>query len=293
MPAALSPEVLRHVRRIEITARRLVSDLFAGSYSSTFKGRGMEFAEVREYFPGDDVRSIDWNVTARLGHPFVKKFIEERELTVMFLVDVSGSLGFGSRGQFKSERAAEITALLALSALRNNDKAGLMLFSDRVEKYVPPRKSRGHVLRLVREVLSHAPQGRGTSIKTALDTLSRVQRRRAVVFLISDFMDAGYERALRIARGRHDVIAVPLRDPWENRWPAGVRLLVEDAETGRPVSVPAAAAGGAIDRHNGQRRDRLARDLRRSGTDAVFAETGSFEAKAFLKFFHERAKRQH
>ena len=293
MPAALSPEVLRHVRRIEITARRLVSDLFAGSYSSTFKGRGMEFAEVREYFPGDDVRSIDWNVTARLGHPFVKKFIEERELTVMFLVDVSGSLGFGSRGQFKSERAAEITALLALSALRNNDKAGLMLFSDRVEKFIPPRKSRGHILRLIREVLSFSPEHSGTSVKAALDFTSHVQRRRAVVFLISDFMDDGYQKALAIAQRKHDLITVPVEDGLEKKMPSRGRWLLEDAESGGTRVVDAPRIANAFARAQTARREALDRAFLRAGVDSIFVETGRPYTPSLLRFFRERAKRMH
>src|SRR5262245_50832111 len=223
-------EILKNVRRIEITAGRLVNEIFAGQYGSTFKGQGMEFAEVREYLPGDDVRGIDWNVTARMGHPFVKKFMEERELTVLFLVDTSASQRFGSRRQFKSELAAEITAVLAFSALRNNDKAGMLLFSDQVEKYIPPRKTRGHVLRLIREVLSFQPRHAGTSLEGALNYLNHVQRRRAVVFLLSDFLDQGYEKALRIAEKKHDVIAVPIMDGWEKKLPLGLRLLVEDAE---------------------------------------------------------------
>jgi uncharacterized protein (DUF58 family) len=285
-------DILSRVRRIEITARRLVTNLFAGQYSSTFKGRGMEFSEVREYFPGDDVRSIDWNVTARMGHPYIKKFVEERELTVLFWVDASGSLGFGARGQWKSERAAEITAMLAFSALRNNDKAGLAMFSDRVEKYIPPRKTRGHMLRLIREVLTHRPAGAGTSLAEALDFLNRVQRRRAVVFLISDFLDQGYEKALRIAERRHDLIAVPVRDGWEEKWPAGGRILLEDAETGQAALV----SGGAAFRRDYARRAAQSRGeletlFRRTGTDAVFTQTGAPYIEAFLRLFAERARR--
>lgn len=285
-------ETLKHVRRIEITAGRLVNEIFAGQYSSTFKGRGMEFSEVREYLPGDDVRSIDWNVTARAGKPFVKKFIEERELTVLFAVDTSLSQSFGSRGRLKSERAAEITAVLAFSALRNNDKVGLLLFSDRVEKFVPPRKSRGHVLRLIRDVLSVEPRGRGTSLAQALDYLNRVQRRRAVVFLISDFIDQGYEKALAIVQKRHDAIAVPLTDPWELSLPPRARLLVEDAESGA-VSLVNTTQEKDYAARNQSRVEGLSKFFSRRGLDAIFVNTNASYVESFLAFFRTRAKRFH
>ncbi|MBK7688649.1 MAG: DUF58 domain-containing protein [Elusimicrobia bacterium] len=280
-------DVLKKVRSLEITARRLVNETFGGQYSSTFKGRGMEFAEVREYLPGDDIRSIDWNVTARAGHPFVKKYVEERELTVLFLVDVSGSQKFGTREQWKSERAAEMTAVLAFSALANNDKTGLILFSDRVEKYIPPRKTRGHTLRLIRDVLAHDPQRPGTSLGAALDFLNRVQRRRAVVFLLSDFIDAGFERSLRIAQRKHDLVAVPIRDPWERNPPKGLRLLVEDNETGNSaVLEPGFSTTGWDD-------SALERLLKSAQVDAVFTRTDLPYTPAFLRFFRARARRNH
>jgi len=288
-------EVLRRVRHIEITARRLVNDIFAGQYVSTFRGRGMEFSEVREYLPGDDVRSIDWNVTARTGHPHVKKFIEERELTVLFAVDSSASQSFGSRGQLKSELAAEMTAVLAFSALRNNDKVGLLLFSDRIEEYVPPRKTRSHVLRLIQDVLSHRPTGTGTDLAKALSYLNRVQRRRAVVFLFSDFIDAGYERILGITQKRHDLIAVPIGDDWESSLPEDVRLLLEDPETGAIASVPS-GPGAFLGEYEAQNRDRraaLAQMFQRSGTDSVFVRTGSSYIVPFLQFFKARGRRFH
>jgi uncharacterized protein (DUF58 family) len=283
--AAVSPEVLGRVRRLEITARRLVDEVFAGRYNSTFKGRGMEFSEVREYLPGDDVRSIDWNVTARAGRPFVKKFTEERELTVLFLVDTSLSQSFGSRGRLKSELAAEVAAVLAFSALRNGDKAGMILFSDRVEKFIPPRKGRAHALRLIREALAARAAGRGTSLAGALDFLNRVQRRRAVAFLLSDFLDGGYEKTLRVTLKRHDLIAVPVSDPWEAALPRGARLLLEDAETGEPAVVKSPVFDGR------GRLPALRKDLARFGADAVFVETDAPYVKAFLSFFRERAKR--
>lgn len=280
-------DIPKKVRAIEITARRLVNETFGGQYSSTFKGQGMEFAEVREYLPGDDVRSIDWNVTARTGHPFVKKFIEERELTVIFLVDVSRSQHFGTRAQWKSERAAEMTAVLAFSALANNDKTGLILFSDRVEKYIPPRKTQGHTLRLIREVLAHEARHPGTSVRTALDFLNHVQRRRAVVFLLSDFWDAGFEKSLRVAQRKHDLIALPLRDPWEIDPPRGARFLVEDAETGATALwTPRAGRTPAAP-------DALDKMFKASRVDAVFTRTDRPYTPAFLRFFRERARRAH
>ncbi len=286
-------EVIKRVRTLEITARQLVNDTFAGHYSSTFKGRGMEFSEVREYLPGDDVRAIDWNVTARTGHPFIKKFVEERELTILFLVDASGSLRFGTRRQFKSELAAEITAVLAFSALANNDKTGLVLFSDREEKFIPPRKTRGHILRLIREVLTFTSRRTGTSVQAALDFVNRVQRRRAVVFVLSDFLDEGFEKSLRIAQRKHDVIAVPVADPWESRLPGNVRLLLEDGENQAIAAVNTGAVAPGFARDNDARRDALAGLFKRAGVDSIFTETGRPYTTAFLRFFRERAKRFH
>ncbi|NUO81345.1 DUF58 domain-containing protein, partial [candidate division KSB1 bacterium] len=225
-------EILKKVRRLEIQTRALVNDVFSGEYHSVFKGRGMAFAEVREYVLGDDVRNIDWNVTARTGHPFVKVFDEERELTVMLLVDVSSSGEFGTHEQMKGDIAAEICALLAFSAIKNNDKVGLIIFTDRIEKFVPPKKGRTHVLRVLREVLYHKPEGHGTNITTALEYLNRVIRRKAVVFLVSDFLSEGYEKALRVAGKRHDLVAIPITDPRETEIPNVGLVELEDAETG-------------------------------------------------------------
>jgi len=201
-------EILKKVKRIEIQTRGLVNDVFSGEYHSVFKGRGMEFSEVREYQFGDDIRTIDWNVTARMGKPFVKIFEEERELTVVLLVDVSSSGEFGTVNQMKGEIAAEICALLAFSAIKNNDKVGLIVFTDEVEKFVKPKKGKSHVLRVVREILYHKPKGRGTDIGKALEFLSRITHRRSVVFLVSDFINTDYEKALQIANRRHDIIAI-------------------------------------------------------------------------------------
>jgi uncharacterized protein (DUF58 family) len=230
-------EIIKQVRKIEIRSGKLVNEVFAGQYSSVFKGRGMEFAEVREYLPGDDVRSIDWNVTARYGKPFVKKFMEERELTVIFLIDGSASQRFGTKNRFKAELTAELSSVLSFSALRNNDRAGMAIFTDKVEKIVRPKKGRNHVLRMIREALYFTPSGKGTRIAEALQYLNELWRRRAVVFLISDFEDTGFERALKVTARRHDLIAIQIADPRESELPDIGMLSLEDAETGRQITV--------------------------------------------------------
>ncbi len=225
-------ELLKKVRQLEIRTRGLVNQVFSGEYHSVFKGRGMEFSEVREYQYGDDMRTIDWNVTARFNHPFVKIFEEERELTVMLVVDMSGSQFFGSQAALKRDVAVEISAILAFSAMKNNDKVGLILFTDRIETFVPPRKGRAHALRIVRELLSFEPSRPATSLKTALEYLNHVQKKRGIIFVISDFMDSGYEAALRIAGKRHDLIGVVLQDPRENELPNVGLINLRDAESG-------------------------------------------------------------
>jgi len=287
-------EILKQVRRIEISTRGLVNDVFSGEYHSVFKGRGMSFAEVREYAYGDDVRAIDWNVTARTGAPFVKIFEEERELTVMLLVDLSASGDFGTRGRMKSELAVEICALLAFSAIKNNDKVGLVIFSDHVEKFVPPRKGRGHVLRVLRELLYHRPEGRGTDIGQALEYLARVQRKRAVTFLVSDFRDQGFEKALAVAGRRHDLVAVRIEDPREHEMPPVGLVELEDPETGGRVVVNTSSprfrsAFGAV---NAKRRADLDRALRRSKVDVIDVETGRPYVKALMRFFEQRMRRR-
>ena len=233
----LPKELLKKIRRIEIRTSHLVNDALAGRYHSAFKGRGMECEEVRPYQVGDDIRNIDWNVTARYGEPFIKVFREERELTVLLVVDLSRSHEFGSRDQFKRELVAELGATLAFSAIKNNDKIGLVCFTDRVEKFVPPRKGSGHVLRVIRELLAFQPKGRGTNIAAALDHVNRIQRRRSVLFLISDFQDVGYERSIRIAKRRHDVIAVFVLDRREQSLPKAGLIELADNETGRRIIV--------------------------------------------------------
>ncbi|MCH8825794.1 MAG: DUF58 domain-containing protein [Chloroflexi bacterium] len=230
----LTPELMRKIRRIEITTKHLVADTFAGDYHSVFKGQGMEFDEVRPYLPGDEVRSIDWNVTARMGTPFVRRYREERELSAMIIVDASGSFDFGSRGQFKRDLAAELVAVLSFAATTNNDKVGLLIFTDRIELLIPPRKGRSHVLRLVREMLVFEPQGRGTDVKLALDTINLVLKRRSVLFLISDFLTDPevYRKPLASTNRRHDVVVVDLYDPLEEEIARVGLLALEDAETG-------------------------------------------------------------
>lgn len=283
-------EILKKVRRIQIVTAALVNDVFAGQYHSAFKGRGMEFEEVREYQPGDDVRTIDWNVTARTGRPFVKNFREERELTVILLVDVSRSQEFGTREQLKSELVTELGATLALSAITNNDKVGLVLFTDRVEKLVPPRKGARHVLRVIRELLYHEPAGRGTDIALALQHLDRVLSRRAVVFLISDFQAPDFSGPLRVVCHRHDLIPVVVRDEREERLPPVRFVELEDAETGQRLVVDTSARAfrESFARRAGAMREALRQQLRRSGLDTIEVATGASFVEPLRKFFRKR-----
>ncbi|MBN1541957.1 DUF58 domain-containing protein [candidate division KSB1 bacterium] len=286
-------EIIKKVKRIEIQTRGLVNDIFSGEYHSVFKGRGMEFSEVREYQYGDDIRTIDWNVTARTGHPYVKVFEEERELTVMLLVDVSPSGEFGTVQQMKGEVAAEICAMLAFSAIKNNDKVGLIIFSDHVEKYVAPKKGKRHVLRVIREILYHKPQGSETNITDALQVLSRVTRRRAVTFLISDFINTGYEKALQIANKRHDLVAITITDPREEEMPAIGFIELEDAETGETLLVDTGDA--RIRREFAQsalsRRQKRALQFRSMNVDFIDISTDRSYVDPLIRFFRMRAKR--
>jgi len=228
----LTKELLKQVRQIEIRTKGLVNQVFSGEYHSVFKGRGMEFSEVREYQFGDDIRNIDWNVTARFGHPYIKVFEEERELTVILMVDLSGSLMFGSVSKTKQRIAAELSAILAFSALKNNDKVGLILFTDKIEKFVPPRKGRKHVLRIIREVLSFEPEGKATNLRGALEYMNNTIKKRSIAFLISDFMDEGYEKILRIVGRKHDLVGIVLNDRREKEIPNIGLVKLSDAETG-------------------------------------------------------------
>ncbi len=286
-------EIFKKVRRLEITTRGLVNDVLSGEYHSAFKGRGMNFAEVREYQYGDDIRSIDWNVTARTGSPFVKIFEEERELTIMLVVDVSASGDFGTREQLKGEVAVEICALLAFSAIKNNDKVGLIIFSDRVEKFVPPRKGRRHVLRVLRELLFHRPTGKGTDIAAALDYLNHVQRKKAVAFLVSDFRDTGFEKALAVAGRRHDLIAVRVGDARERDLPPLGLMALEDPETGERLTVNTSSARFrvAFRERASHTRQTLDRTFRQSRVDTIDIETGAPYAQPLMRFFKQRMRR--
>ncbi len=286
-------EILKQVKHIEIKATRLVNEIFAGEYQSVFKGRGMEFAEVREYIAGDDIRTIDWNVTARFQKPFVKKFVEERELTVMFVVDGSSSLKFGSTDKLKSSVAAELAALLALAAVKNHDKVGLLIFTSEVEKFVPPKKGKSHVLRVVREVLYHKPKNKRTDLKAALDHLSRTLRRSAVVFIISDFLDEGYEKALKIINQKHDLIALRIIDPRERGIPACGWMYFEDAETGesRLIDTGSHAFRKRYAKLSAEREAKNDFLFKLLGIDSVKITAGSSYVKPLIKYFRDREGR--
>jgi uncharacterized protein (DUF58 family) len=287
-------EILRKVRRIQIVTSAMVNDFFAGQYHSAFKGRGMEFEEVREYEPGDDVRTIDWNVTARTGRPFVKNYREERELTVMLAVDVSASQSFGTREQLKSELVAELGATLAFSAIQNNDKVGMILFTDRIERFVPPRKGTRHVLRVVRELLYHEPAGRGTDVGLALEYLSRVMQRRAVVFLVSDFQTPDFSGPLRIVRHRHDLIPVLVYDERESRLPPVRYIELYDPETGEQMLVDTGSPAfrERFGRRADARRETLLSDLRRMKVEAIQVTTGESFVEPLRRFFRRRGRRR-
>ncbi len=286
-------EILKKVRRLEITTRGLVNEVFSGEYHSVFKGHGVNFAEVREYQYGDDVRSIDWNVTARAGSPFVKVNEEERELTVMLVVDVSASGDFGTRERMKAEIAVEICALLAFSAIKNHDKVGLIIFSDRIEKFVPPRKGRRHVLRVLRELLYDEPQGRETSIDVALEYLTRVLRRRAVVFLVSDFLAEGYEKALAVAGRRHDLVAIRVADPREAEIPPVGFVEFEDAESGEHLLVNTSDMRfrEAMEVQTRRASETLDRTFRSTRVDAIQVATDEPYFDPLMRFFRARARR--
>jgi len=286
-------EILRKVRRIEIRTNRVVNESLAGHYSSVFRGRGMEFSEVREYQVGDDVRNIDWNVTSRMGHPYIKKHVEERELTVMLVVDCSASKRFGTAGQAKGEIAAELAALIAFTAIKNNDRVGLLLFTDQVELYVPPKKGVEHVLRVVREILIFRPQHRKTDLALGLDTLNHVQRKRAVAFFISDFLDSGYERQLKLAARRHDLIAVTLEDPREVTLPRLGLLRLQDAETGREMLLDTSRrrVREAFAAEAARREENRAALFRRVGIDRIHIRTDAPYEKPLLQFLRLRERR--
>ncbi len=289
----LTKELLKQVRQIEIRTKGLVNHLFSGEYHSVFKGRGMEFSEVREYQFGDDIRNIDWNVTARFGHPFIKVFEEERELTVMLMVDISGSLMFGSVSKTKQRIAAELSAILAFSALKNNDKVGLILFTDKIEKFVPPRKGNKHVLRIIREVLSFEPEGNATDIKAALEFMNSAIKKRSIIFLLSDFMDEDYEKILRVVGKKNDLIGVVLDDRRENEIPPIGLIRFTDAETGeerwidtsnkRVRSMMKQARKEAVVKRNST--------FITSRLDRIHVQTGEDYIKPLVQFFRMRERR--
>jgi uncharacterized protein (DUF58 family) len=286
-------ELIKKLRKIEITTRRVVNETLAGQYHSVFRGRGMTFEEVRPYQPGDEIRSIDWNVTARMNDAYVKVFAEERELTVMLLVDLSASQDFGSGEKTKGEVAAEIAALLAFSAIKNNDRVGLILFTDRVERFVPPKKGRKHVMRLITEILNARPAGRRTDLNAGLTHLIRVARRRVVAFLISDFIADRYEESLRIAARRHDLVPVALRDPLEEALPRAGIAVVEDPETLERLRIDFASPAVRArfqDLARARRADR-ARFFRRLALEFVEVKAGEEYVRSLVTFFHARARR--
>ncbi len=289
----LTKELLKQVRQIEIRTKGLVNHLFSGEYHSVFKGRGMEFSEVREYQYGDDVRNIDWNVTARFGHPFIKVFEEERELTVMLMVDISGSLMFGSISKTKQRVAAELSAILAFSALKNNDKVGLILFTDKIEKFVPPRKGNIHVLRIIREVLSFEPEGNATDIKAALEFMNHAIKKRSIIFLLSDFLDEGYEKILRVVGKKNDLIGVILDDRRENEIPPIGLIKFTDAETGEERWIDTSNKRVRKEMKEARMEAVAKRNTMflTSRLDRIHVQTGVDYIKPLVQFFRMREKR--
>ena len=286
-------DIIKKVQRVQIVANRTVNELFAGQYKSVFRGQGMEFDEVREYQPGDEVRSIDWNVTARMGEPYVKRFREERELTVIFLVDLSASGAFGSTAKLKNEVSAELCALLAFAAIKNNDKVGLIVFTDCIELFIPPAKGTSHVLRLIRELLNFRPRQTRTNIAEGLDYLGRVVSKRAVVFLVSDFLGEAFEKPMRVLSKRHDLIAVSVTDPREIRLPNVGLIELEDAETGETLVIDTGSAT-VRKRYEGlgaERGARLRELFRAMGVDQVEVLTHEDYVRTLVRFFRTRERR--
>ena len=289
----ISKDILKKIQQIQIHTRRLVNEAFVGEYHSVFKGRGMEFDEVREYQPGDEIRTIDWNVTARMGHPFIKRYVEERELTVMLLVDVSASGNFGSIKHLKNEVATEICAILAFSAIKNNDKVGMIMFTDKIEKFIPPKKGPKHVLRVIRELLCSQPTGKGTNISVALEYLNKITHRRTISFVVSDFIANDYAHALRIANKRHDMIAITIVDPREQELPNVGFIELRDAESGEILLLDTADSlarreFGAL---NNRRRQEQSRLFRSMGVDEILINTNRHHVEPIVRFFRMREKR--
>jgi uncharacterized protein (DUF58 family) len=285
-------EVLQKVRRIEIKTRRVVDSILSGGYHSAFKGKGMEFAEVRNYVEGDDIRNIDWNVTARMGEPFVKKHQEERELTVMLMVDASASGDFGSVNKFKGEIAVELCALLAFSAIKNNDRVGLIIFTSDVELYIPPQKGKNHVLHVIRELLFFEPKKKGTNVAAALKFLNGVQTKRSVVFLVSDFYTSPFDSALRVSARRHDVIAVTINDPREGMFPDVGLIELEDAESGKTILVDSGSREfrEIYKKITAERRANVTSAFRTTGVDEILVSTETEYVDPLIKFFKKRER---
>ncbi len=290
----LPVEVLRQIRRLQIRARRAVQTLLGGEYHSAFKGSGLAFEDVREYQPGDDIRGIDWNVTARTGTPFVKRYVEERELTVILAVDVSGSQDFGTQARTKRAVAAELAALVAFCAIANGDRVGLLAFSDRIEQSIPPNKGTRHVLRILRDILHFQPQGRGTDLKAALDHLNKVQKRRAIVFLFGDFLGEGFDESFKRTAHRHDLIAIRTADAREKTWPAAGLIQLEDAETDEPILIDSSSPAFRREfaARQLERRDRFVRLARSAQADWLEVGTEGDHFDAMLKFFRSRERRK-
>ncbi|MBI2470227.1 MAG: DUF58 domain-containing protein [Planctomycetes bacterium] len=289
----IAKDILKKIQQIQIHTRRLVNEAFVGEYHSVFKGRGMEFDEVREYQPGDEIRTIDWNVTARIGRPFIKRYVEERELTVMLLVDVSASGNFGSIKQLKNEVATEICAILAFSAIKNNDKVGMIMFTDKIEKFIPPKKGPKHVLRVIRELLCTQPTGKGTNLSVALEYLNKITHRRTISFVVSDFIANDYAHALRIANKKHDVIAITIVDPREQELPKVGFIELRDAETGEILLFDTAdsLARKEFSALNNRRRQEQSRLFRSMGVDEIVINTNRHYVEPIVRFFRIREKR--
>ncbi|OGW76024.1 MAG: hypothetical protein A2Z72_02040 [Omnitrophica bacterium RBG_13_46_9] len=287
-------DVFKKIRRIQITTSRMVTDVFAGRYQSVFKGRGMEFYEVREYQPGDEIRSIDWNVTARMGHPYIKKFIEERELSVMLLLDGSMSCYFGAVGQLKIKLAAELCSVLAFSAIQNNDKVGLIIFTDRIEKFIPPRKGLRHVLRVIREALYYRPAGKGTDIASCLEYMNRITKRRTISFIISDFFDKGFKKILSTVNKKHDMVAVTITDPREIALPDVGIIKLNDAETGERFVIDTSDPGfrEQYTKDAFRRMEDRKRLLRSINVDTIDIRTDIPYTKELIRFFRTRERRR-
>lgn len=286
-------ELIRKIRRIQITTSRKVTDVFAGQYKSIFKGSGIEFDEVREYLPGDEIRSIDWNVTARMGHPFIKKYVEERELTIMILLDVSMSCRFGTRSRLKSDLAAEFCSVIAFSAIKNNDNVGMMTFTDRVEKFIPPRKGPRHVLHVIREALYNEPKGEKTDINNALERLNQVTKRSTITFIVSDFIADDFKKMLSVTNKRHDVIAVTIKDPGELELPDTGIVKIHDAETGEPYVIDTSQrkAREFFARNSAQKAAKLSKLFRSVNVDNIEVRTNESYVEPLRRFFKMRGRR--